>query len=63
MCVEADMGSTGGARLHRAHGSALVGPVASLVDPPSVRGMGIATDSDRVGIRQPPSQGGIGGPC
>jgi hypothetical protein len=53
----------GGARLHRAHRSARNGPVPLLDIPPSARGKGGATDSDRVGIRQPFLGWNIGGPC
>jgi hypothetical protein len=53
----------GSERLHHAHHITAVSPAAIPGMPPRARWPSTATDNDRVGIRQPPPQGGIDGPC
>ncbi len=53
-----------GAHLHQTHSAAEILPPASMPGgPPRALVEDHATDSDRVGGRQPPPGGGIGGPC
>jgi hypothetical protein len=52
-----------GAHLHQTHRAADNLPVSMPGGPPRALVKDHATDSDRVGGRQPPPRGGIGGPC